>query len=440
MKKAVTLILFLFIFFASHVSASHIEVTTLLFDPEQPHPDESVTILIRLANKSYTNDVKVTCRLFINGDLHDVKVVPVAHRSSSAVSFMWLAQPGAHVFSLEMSYYLDNTEYTDTFFQHLTVPGHEEEIDYFSEALQRYDNKNYVKAKVFFEQAKRTFEETYDMEQASVCEEYILLCDQYIEASQLFQHAEEAYTQEDLSSALALYQQAKSLYQLLEDDQAAVCDERIQEIQEAQRKKAELPYYLYLLLPVAAAVIAFVWLKTRKPPPPLPDYVPEKKLERMEKKTEKKGLFDLDTEEPEIVQELHKIESQLDTHDPETFKSLVREFKAREVRFDKKEYTQQEAEYVEESLDILKEKIKERGKKLQNIQKLRDLHKRCDNLLNQPVGDLLDAYNRYAQLHNAFDQLPDLGIPEQHEVKAKLNEYYQFIQQQAKSEQSEPQS
>ncbi|KYK35257.1 MAG: hypothetical protein AYK19_10920 [Theionarchaea archaeon DG-70-1] len=432
MKKAVTLVLFLLISFAfSHIQASHIEVTTFIFDPEQPQPDESVTVLIRLANKSYDKDVEVTCRLFIDGDLHDVKVVPVSHRSSSAVSFMWLAQPGAHVFSLETSYYTDHTEHTDTFFQYLTVPGQEEEIDYFHEALQKYDSKSYVQAKIMFEQAKRVFEEDNDMEQALVCEEYILRCDQYIEASQLFQQAEEAYAQENVGSALALYYQAQSLYQLLEDDQAFVCDERIQEIQEAQREQVERPYYLLLLLPVVAAVIAFVWLRTRKPPPPLPAYVPEKKVE-------KKRLFNLEnTEKPEIVKELHEIESQLDTKDPQTFKSLVRDFKAHEAHFDKTEYTQEEAEYVEESLGVLKEKLKEKGKRLQDIQKLEDLHKRCDTFLNQPVGDLVDAYNRYAQLHNAFDQIPDLGIPEQQEVKAKLTEYYQFIQQQAKSGQSE---
>lgn len=430
MKKVGALILFLLIsLMPFYLLASEIEVTTFIFDPEVPQPGESVSILIRLANKSYDEDIKATCRLFIDGDLHDVKIVPITRRSSCAVSFSWTAVPGTHTFSLEMSYYKGNAEMTDTFLQYLTVPGAEEKIDYFSEAVSRYENGNFEQAKIMFEQAKRIFEEEQNMEQALTCEEYIQKCDQYIEANQLFQQAEEAYGQEDFASALTLYYQAKSLYESLSDNKASVCNARIQEIEEIQRKKAQRPYYLFLLLPVAAAVVAFLWLKRTKPPPPLPKYVPEHK---------EKKLFQ-NVPESEIVRELHRIESQLDTRDPGTLKSLVEDFKEQEAHFDKKEYDQQEGDYIKESLEEVKGKIRERGRQLQDIQKLRNLSRKCDALLNQPVGDLVDAYNRYAQLHNLFDKIPYLGVPEQEEVRAKLADYYQFIQQQARSGQSEMQ-
>lgn len=433
MKKAVALVLLLLILFMSFGYASHIEVTDFLFDPEEPQPGEPVTILIRLANKSYDQDIEVTCRLFINGELHDVKVVPVNRRSSSPVSFVWSAQPGIHTFSLETSYYVGPAEYTDTFPEYLTVPGAEEEIDYFSEALQLYQEQKVVKAKVMFEQAKHVFEQEQNIEQALLCEEYILKCDQYVEADQLFDRAEDAYTHEDLPSALTYYQQAKSLYQLLEDEKASLCEERIQDIDETQRKQAQRPYYLVLLLPVAAAVIAFFWLRRQKPPPPLPQYVPEPH------KREKRLFKNVDEESPEIVKTLHKIESRLDTSDPEDFKSLVDDFKKEDAAFDKSVYTSQEADHIQEDMGVLKEKIKEKGKRLQDVQRLKDLNKQCDALLDQPVGNLVDAYNRYAHLHNVFDQIPDLGVAEQETVRAKLKEYYQYIQEQAKSGQSEPQ-
>lgn len=434
MKKAVALILFALILCSSYLSAAQIEVTSLIFHPEEPQPDESVTILIRLANKGYDQDAEVTCRLFIDGELHDVKVVPVARRSSSGVTFMWLAQPGNHIFSLEMSYYVGATEHTDTFFQYLNVPGAAEEIDYFSKAVQLYEVESYIQAKIMFEQAKRQFEEIEDTEQALACEEYILRCDQYVEATQLFQQAEEAYTSEDFDSALIYYQQAKSLYQLLHDDKATVCEGKITEIkaqQEKEKESTEPPYYLVLLLPVAAAVIAFFWLRRKQPPPPLPKYVPEQKVKKLFKEEDERA--------PEIVKEMQKIESQLATEDPETFKSLVNDFKKQDETFDKKEYTPEEAQHIEENMETLKEKIKQRGRTLQDMQKLKDLHNQCNMLLNQPVGDLVDAYNTYARLHNTFDQIPDLQTPEQEEVRTKLREYYSFIQQKAKSGQSERQ-
>lgn len=432
MKKAVTLILFLLI---SYLSASQIEVTAFIFTPEEPQPGESVTILVRLTNKSYDVDVEVTCRLFIDGSLYDVKVVPVNRRSSSEVSFVWPAYPGDHEFALEMSYYVERTELTDTFVQYLDVPGTEEQIDYFSQALSLYQQGSYLQAKIMFQQAKRVFEEAQDMDQATVCEEYILRCDQYYQAAQLYEQAETAYAQEDLNSALMYYQQAQSVYHLLEDDKATLCEQRIQEIYEKQRKQAEPPYYLILLIPVAAAVIAGLYLRKKKSPPHLPDYVPEQRL-REEKP---KKLFAEDTEKPEIAKKLDRIESGLDTSDIQTFKTLVRDFKKQEILLDKEELTPDEAASVKESLDTVKEKIKEKGKKLQDTQKLKDLQDRVELLLDEPVEDLVDAYNKYAQLHNAFDQIPDLGTAEQEEVRAKLREYYQFIQHQAKSVQSEMQ-
>lgn len=432
MKKRVTLILSIFILCTSYLSAAHIEVTNFSFDPQQPQPDEPVTILIRLANKSYDQDMEVTCRLFIDSVLHDVKVVPVTRRSSSGVSFIWTAQPGDHIFSLEMSYYIDRIEYTTNFFQYLTVPGGEEEIDFYSEALRLFNNGSFIQAKLFFEQAKRVFEENQDMEQALVCEEYILQCNQYIEAIQKFEQAEKAYKEKDFITALPLYQQASSLFSSLDDSKAVECEERIQEIQENQenqRKKANRIYYIVFSLPVLAAVIAFLWLRRKPPPSPLPHYAPEKRVKR---------LFN-EEPEPEIVKELHTIESRLDTKDPQTFKSLVKDFKKQEVTFDKKEYSPQEAELITENLKTVKEELREKGKKLQDIEKLKDINRRCDMLLDQPMGDLVDAYNTYAQLHNVFDQIPYLGIPEQDQVKAKLKEYYQFIQEKAKSQQSERQ-
>jgi hypothetical protein len=422
MKKAVFLILLLL---TSYVAASQIEVTSVNFSPEEPQPEESVTITIRLANKGYKNDVEVTCRLFIDGELHDVKVVPVDRRSSSGVSFTWVAQPGEHFFVLEMSYYIEHAEISDTFSQSLTVWGAEEEIDYFSEALTLYEKGSFLQAKITFEQAKRVFEENQETEKAVTCEEYITQCDQYMEANQLYEQGERAFREMDFASAITFYQQAKSVYLLLEDEKATLCEQRIQEINEEQRKQAERPYYLFLLLPVAAAVIAIIWLKKKKPSPPLPEYVPEHKV---------KPLFMEDTEQPAMVKELHEIESQLDTEDPQTFKSLVRDFKEKEQHYAGKKYNPEEAHYIEEKLKGVKEEIREKGKRLQSIQKLADLKARCEALLDQPMGDVLDAYNKYAQLQNAFDHIPDLGVPEQEEVRAKLKEYYDFIQEEAKSE------
>ena len=443
MKKAVVLSLFLLI---SYVSASQIEVTAFIFHPEAPQPGESVTILIRLTNRSYDKDAEVTCRLFVDGSLYDVKVVPVNRRSSSEVSFVWPAYPGEHEFSLEMSYYMERTEVTDTHFQYLEVPGTEEEIDYFSEALTLYQNGSYLQAKIMFEQAKRVFNEDQDIDSATVCEEYILRCDQYFQATQLYQQAEDFYAQEEFITALTYYQQAQSVYQLLEDDRASLCEERISEIREKQSKQGEPPYYLILLVPVVAAVIAAVWLIKRKPPPPLPDYVPEKKIGKEkpkrlfeEEEREGEGKGEIGGEKPEISEKLEEIESALDTENIHTFKSLVRDFKKQEIRFDKEEYTPEEAAYTERSLESVREKIKEKGKRLQDTKKLEDLREEVDALLNEPVGDLIDAYNKYARLHNVFDQIPDLQIQEQEDLKIKLKEYYEFIQQQAKSEQSQMQ-
>ena len=275
----------LFIFCTFYLSASHIEVTNFSFDPQQPQPDESVTLLIRLANKSYDQDMEVTCRLFIDSVLYDVKVVPVTRRSSSGVSFAWTALPGDHIFSLEMSYYIDRIEYTNTFFQYLTVPGGEEEIDFYSEAVRLFNNGSFLQAKLFFEQAKRIFEENLDIEQALVCEEYIIQCSQYVEAIQKFEQAEKAYKQEDFVTALPLYQEAELLFLSLDDERATLCEERMQEIlktQEDQKKKTNRIYYIVFSLPVIAAVVAFLWLRRKPPPPsPLPHYTPEKKVKRL---------------------------------------------------------------------------------------------------------------------------------------------------------------
>lgn len=427
MKKAVAVLLFLLI---SYLSASQIEVTAFLFDPEQPQPGDTVTISIRLTNKSYDINTEITCRLFVNGELFDVKVVPVDRRSACAVTFTWVAIPGDHVFSLEMSYYVERTEMTDTFSQSFFVAGTEEEIDYFSKALSSYEAKSYLQAKILFEQAKYIFEQENDIEKATECEEYIQECDQYIEAAQVFDQAEKAYQSKTYDTALTYYQQAQSLYKILNDERAVQCEEKIQEINEYQRKQAEPPYYLYLSLPVVAAVIAFIWLKRRKPPPPLPDYVPEKRREE-----KPKGLFmEANREKPEIGHNIDRIESGLDTEDVQTFKSLVRELKKQEIRFDEKEHSPEEAAYIKERLDIVKERVKEKGKRLQDMQKLKELEKKVDILLDEPVGELVDAYNKYAQLHNAFDQIPHRGLPQQDKIKSKLDEYYQFIQLHAKSE------
>ncbi len=424
MKKVIALLLFLLLPYAA---ASQIEVTSITFDPETPNPNDHVTITVRLANKGYTEDVQVTCRLFIDYDLHDVKVVPIPPRSSSAVSFLWRAEIGTHLFSVETSYYKDNTEYTDTFYADVTVFGVEEEIDYFAEAVALYNKESFIQAKIMFEQAKRVFEEEKNTEGAVSCEEYIVRCDQYVEAAQLYNQAETAFNEKDFSAALTYYQQAKSLYSILGDEKATVCEERIQQIQEEQKIRIN-PYYVVPVI-VVFVVIALFWLR-RKKQPDLPRYVPEQRA---------KKLFE-NTEQPEIVRELETIESRLDTKDPETFKLLVEDFKEKEHHFDKEEYTQKEATYVEETMEGLKGKIKEKGKRLQYIQTLKELSKRCDALLNQPVGDLVEAYNTYAQLRNAFDRLPDIGVYEQEEVKAKLTEYYHFIQEKAKSSQSETQS
>lgn len=423
MKKVIALLLFLLLPYAA---ASQIEVTSFTFDPETPNPNDSVTITVRLANKGYTDDIQVTCRLFIDYNLHDVKVVPIPRRSSSAVSFLWYAEIGTHLFSLDTSYYKDNTEYTDTFYADITVFGPEEEIDYFAEAVALYNRESFIQAKIMFEQAKRTFEEENNTEGAVSCEEYIVRCDQYVEATQVYNQAEAAFKERDFGAALTYYQQAKSLYSMLGDEKAIFCEERIQQIQEEQKIRIN-PYYV--VLPIIVVVCLFFWLR-RKKQPDLPRYVPEQQAKR---------LFE-NTEQPEIVKELETIESKLDTRDPQTFKSLVEDFKNTERHFDKKEYTPQEVHYVEETMEGLKGKIKEKGKRLQHIQTLKELSKQCDALLNQPVDDLVDAYNTYAQLHNAFDRLPDVGVPEQEEVKAKLKEYYQFIQVQAKSSRSETQS
>lgn len=423
MKKVIALVVFLFL---PYVAASLIEVTSFTFDPETPNPNEPVTITVRLANKGYTDDVHITCRLFVNYHLHDVKIVPIPPRSSSAVSFLWYAEPGTHLFSVETSYYKDNTEYTDTFYADITVFGPEDEIDYFAEATTLYNRKSFIQAKIMFEQAKRIFEEEQNTEGAVSCEEYILQCEQYIEATQLYNQAETAFKEKDFDSALIYYQQAKSLYSILGDETAAVCEERIQSIQKEQ-KIAINPYYVVLII-VVVVVAAFFWLR-KKNQPDLPKYIPEQRAKRL-----------FTDEQPEIVKELETIESKLDTKDPQMFKSLVEDFKSTERHFDKEEHPPQEVKYVEETMEGLKGKIKEKGKRLQHIQTLKELSIRCDALLDQPVGDLVDAYNIYAQLHNAFDRLPHMGVAEEEEVKAKLKEYYQFIQEQAKSSQSERKS
>ena len=422
MKKVIALVVFLFLPYAA---ASLIEVTSFTFNPETPEPNEPVTITVRLANKGYTDDVQITCRLFVNYHLHDVKVIPILPRSSSAASFVWYAEPGTHLFSVETSYYKDNTEYTDTFYTDITVFGLEDEIDYFAEATALYNKKSFIQAKIMFEQAKRIFEEEQNTEGAVSCEEYILRCDQYIEASQLLNQAETAFKEEKFDSALLYYQQAKSLYTILGDETADICEERIQYIQ----KEGEIeinPYYIVLIVAAIVVVAAFFWLR-KKNQPDLPKYIPEQPK-----------LFA--NEQPEIVKEVETIESKLDTRDPQMFKSLVEDFKSTERHFDKEEHPPQEVKYVEETIKGLKGKIKEKGKRLQHIQTLKELSARCDALLNQPVGDLVDAYNIYAQLQNTFDNLPAMGVAEEEEVKAKLKEYYQFIQEKAKSSQSERKS
>ena len=433
MKKAVGLILFLFIFASSYANASHIQVTAFLFDPEEPMPGEHVTLLIRLANTHYEQDYSVTCRLFVDGVFHDVKVVPVDRRSSSAVSFRWYAESGTHVFAVEMSYYTDRVEVTASASQELFIPGDEPTIDFYSEALNLYAMENFLRAKIMFEQAKRVFEEQQDTEKALSCEEYILTCNQYIEANQIFSQAEQAYKQDNLPLALTYYQQAQFIYQELGDEKATLCQEKIDEIYTTPQTTKELPYVYLLLIPVAAAIIAVIYLVRKKPPPPLPGYEPEKKIETrlfQEEDVEKK---------PEIFSKLKNIEDNLDTDNPQKFKSLVEDFKKQEIHFDKTDFDPEEAEYLEENIGKLKKRLKNKGKILQDTQKLHDLKKRCEILLSEPVGDLVDAYNRYAQLQNAFDQISHLDSLEQEEVRAKLKEYYEFIQSEARTQKSEPQ-
>jgi len=431
MKKAVGLILFFIIISSSYVAASYIEVTAFLFNPEEPSPGEPVTILIRLANKNYEQDYTVTCRLFVDGILHDVKIVPVDRRSSSAVSFRWYAESGTHVFSLEMSYYEDRTETTTAASREIFLPGEEPEIDFYSEALNLYSVGNYLQAKIMFEQAKRVFEEEQDIEKALSCEEYILTCNRYMEANRIFSQAEEAYRQNNLPLALTYYEQARFIYEDLGDEKAAICQEKIDEIYTTPQSRSEFPYYVLLLIPVVAAAIAVVYLVRKKPPPPLPSYVPEKKLET-------RLFHDEDVEKkPEIFRELRKIEDKISTDDPHAFKSLVEDFKKQEIHFDKTDFNPEEAEYLEENIGKLKQRLKSKGKTIQDTQKLHDLKKRCEILLAEPVGDLVDAYNRYAQLQNSFDQISYLRTPEQEEVRTKLKEYYEFIQREAKTRQSE---
>ncbi len=449
MKKVYALILFLLIY---NLTASQIEVTSFTFDPENPDPGDSVTILVRLTNKSYETDMDVTCRLFINETLHDVKIVPIGRRSSSQVSFSWTAEPGYHSFSLEMSYYTAHTENAETFIQYLTVLG-TEEIDYFAEAVALYEKESFIQAKIMFEQAKQIFEANQETERAVDCEEYIMKCDQYIEALQLYEKAEKALAAEDFASALLNYSQAKTVYESLNDRRARLCEEKIQSIYDMQRKQRTYTYSILILVPVATLVVAVVWLRRRKihflrkKPPSFPEYVPEQRMrketqkkEKYEEKIEKerKRLFE-DTEKPAVMKELERIESQINTEDPQTFRSLIEDFKDQESHFDKRDYTEGEAEYIEETMETVKESLKERGKRLQDIQKLRDVKRRITHLLDQPIDDLVDAYNRYAKLQNTFDQIADLRTEEQEEVRARLREYYQSIQQQAKSEQVERQ-
>ncbi|MBU7031630.1 MAG: hypothetical protein HXS53_03790 [Theionarchaea archaeon] len=432
MKKAVGLILFFILISSSYVTASYIEVTAFIFDPEEPSPGEPVTILVRLANKNYDQDYTVTCRLFVDGILHDVKIVPVERRSSTSVSFRWYAEVGAHVFSLEMSYFADRTETTTAASREIFLPGEEPEIDFYLEAQNLFSAGSYLQAKIMFEQAKRLFEEEQDIEKALSCEEYILTCDRYLEANRLFSQAEEAYQQDNLPLALTYYQQAQFIYEDLGDQRATTCQEKIDEIYTTPQSRNEFPYYILLLIPVAAALIAVVYLARKKPPPPLPSYVPEKKIETRLFQEEDVGR------RPEIYRELRKIENHIDTDDPQAFKSLVEDFKKQEIHFDKTDFDPEEAEYLEKNIGKLKHRLKTKGKTLQDTQKLHDLKKRCEILLAEPVGDLVDAYNRYAQLQNSFDQISYLGTPEQEEVKSKLKEYYEFIQREAKTRQSEP--
>ncbi|MGD2247832.1 MAG: hypothetical protein PVF58_05450 [Candidatus Methanofastidiosia archaeon] len=433
MKKAAVLITLLLVF---TVSASQIEISSFVFDPEEPNPGDVVTISFRVTNKAYKESAEVTCRLFINGAIHDVKVVPVSPRSSAGVSFVWLAQPGEHVFSLQLSYYTQHTEQSQTVEKTLYIVGTEEKIDYFSEAVSLYEKGSYLQAKILFEQAKRLFEEESNTESAVQCEEYIQKCDQYMEANQLCNQGDDAYTREDYMTAVTYYQQAQSLYITLGDENE-YCTEKIQEIEtilEKQKKQTDRPYYVLLLLPVAAAVIAFFWLRRQEKPPELPDYEPEYK------KFQEKPLFkEEDARRSETLKELHDIESKLDTKNPQTFKSLIQKFKETEQVFEEKKDDLEEAPYIEKSIGALKQKIKYKGEQLQQIQKLHTLEERCDELMNNPVGDLVEAYNRYAQLRNVFDDVPDMKIPEQEKVRNKLDEYYRFIQKKAKSQPPEQQ-
>jgi uncharacterized protein YaaR (DUF327 family) len=435
MNKACALIVFLLI---PYLAASQLEVTAFIFSPQEPQPGDGVTISIRLANKSYDQDIEATCRLFVDDQLYDVKVVPVSHRSSSGVSFEWIAHPGQHHFALYMSYYQEHAEYSDTFHQYLTIPGAQEEYDYFSEAVTLFNNEKYLQAKVAFDQAKRVFEEKGDTDNAVTCEEYILKCEQYIEANQWYTQAEEAFYQEDYVNAPLYYQRAQSLYSILGDGRAAECQVRLDELEEMQKKGEYNPSYLFLLLPAGALVVAVWWLKRKKTGPELPEYVPEKRLEKPVQREREKPLFK-GVGEPGIVRTLGTIEEQLDTESPDAFKSLVREFKKQEQKFVQEEHEPEEARHIEQNMETLKDKIKEKGKRLQDIQRLKDLSRRVNALLEEPVGDLVDAYNQYARLHNEFDKIPVTESVEEEEVKEKLREYYKFIQEKARSEQSESQ-
>ncbi len=186
-----------------------------------------------------------------------------------------------------------------------------------------------------------------------------------------------------------------------------------------------------------AAIIAYFWIRRQKGPPDLPDYEPESRKSRFQKKP----LFkEEDVRRSEALKELYDIETKLDTKDPQIFKSLIQKFKKIEKAFEEKKHDPEETQYIEESITALKQRIKQRGgEQLQQIQKLHTLEERCDELMNKPVGELVEAYNRYAQLRNVFDDIPNMGISEQQAVKNKLDEYYQFIQKKAKSQPSEQQ-
>jgi tetratricopeptide (TPR) repeat protein len=195
----------------------------------------------------------------------------------------------------------------------------------YDEALEKFNERNYTDALPLFSQAQNEFLQEENQRMADACQEYIDQCEDMLalqEADSLFSQAESKFDQERYEDALELYKQARITYEELgESEKAALCSQRIVQIQDLVTPPEETPepepgssgrrsllFLVLLVIGVGGGV--YYWMRMRKPLTAVVEYEEKEKeaAEVEEKVKDTKKVRIIPTEE--IKKQERKLKAQ----------------------------------------------------------------------------------------------------------------------------------